>query len=182
MEASAAAVTAATAGAYRVAVAGASIAGASDSGLTGVGGFCVTGAAKGSWSEPRRRFAGGLALVSSSTTTDGFAAGAFAGDGCLKKNDVMGFSAFFALPPPGAGLPRFILARPARSQPLARPTMAPAQIWRRVSFPQPSLNVPRHAKNRRMPSGKSSESASSPGLEILLPLRKRHLGRMFAQI
>lgn len=157
MEASAAAVTAATAGAYRVAVtvAGASTAGASDSGLTGVGGFCVTGAAKGSWSEPRRRFEGGLALVSSSTTTDGFAAGAFAGDGCLKKNDVMGFSAFFALPPPGAGLPRFILARPARSQPLARPTMAPAQIWRRVSFPQPSLNVPRHAKTDECRAGRA---------------------------
>ena len=53
--------------------------------------------------------------------------GAFAGDGCLKKNDVMGFSAFFALPPPGAGLPRFILARPARSQPLARPTKSPGR-------------------------------------------------------
>lgn len=81
-------------------------------------------------------------------------------------------------------MPRFILARPARSQPLARPTMAPAQIWRRVSFPQPSLNVPRHAKTDecRAPSVQSSESASSPGLEILLELRKRHLGRMFAQI
>jgi hypothetical protein len=71
----------------------------------------------------------------------------------LKKNDVMGFSAFFALPPPGAGLPRFILARPARRQPLARPTMAPAQIWRRVSFPQPSLNVPRHAKTDECRAG-----------------------------
>jgi hypothetical protein len=73
----------------------------------------------------------------------------------LKKNDVMGFSAFFALPPPGAGLPRFILARPARSQPLARPTMAPAQIWRRVSFPQPSLNVPRHAKTDECQAGRA---------------------------
>ena len=127
MEASAAAVTAATAGAYRVAVAGTSIAGASSSGLPGVGGFCVTGAAGGSSSEPRRRFEGGLALAfSSSSTTDGFAAGAFAGDGCLKKNDVMGFSTFFELPPPEAGLPRFILARPARSRPrVARPTEWP---------------------------------------------------------
>ena len=57
---------------------------------------------------------------------DGFAAGAFAGDGCVKKNDVMGFSTFFELPPPEAGLPRFILARPAGSRPrVARPTEWP---------------------------------------------------------
>ena len=58
-----------------------------------------------------------------------------AGDGCLKKNDVMGFSTFFELPPPEAGLPRFILARPARSRPrVARPTEWPLQRSRHRLF------------------------------------------------
>jgi hypothetical protein len=75
----------------------------------GVCGFSVNATIS---SSPRRRFAGGVVDVGSRAVAEPTTVsvdGTLAGDGRLKKNDVMGFSGFCALP-----LPRFILARPAR--------------------------------------------------------------------
>jgi hypothetical protein len=77
-----------------------------------VSGFWVTQVVV-SVSPARRRFAPGVVVVASSsstTTTSGSAVVRFAdGDGCLKKNEVMGLAAFFGVL--SAGLPRFIRRR-----------------------------------------------------------------------